>query len=172
MNKNLFASPTFWATIVLIISSILNYFGFAVTDTDKAEMATHLSMLVNSICGLVILWRKIKSSKVLVILLLPLFAITACAVTSAETASQKVYALQADFNIAQAAAFAYVSSPSADTDIKRNVQRLEAIAYASVKAAQKAVVMGDAPAVPALLSAGKTAVFEFSDYLIEKGILK
>ncbi|MGD9638368.1 MAG: hypothetical protein AB7U85_04850 [Alphaproteobacteria bacterium] len=173
----LLKSPTFYAALVIAIANILSYFGFEVGDADKTELSTNLTGLVTSISGLVILWRKIKStksSKIIVFAISLPFALSmlsACAFNAAETSAQKVYALQAEFNVVQEAALAYVTSEQADATIKLTVKRLEGITYASIKAAQNAVVAGNAPALPALLAAGKEALTELTNYLLEKGII-
>ncbi len=173
----LLKSPTFWTAIVLIASSILSFFGFNVDDAQKTEMATYFGELVAPISGLILLWRKIKSTKSAKMLVfaismpLALSMLSACASQTAETDVQKVYALQAEFNIVQEAALAYVTSEQAEPEIKLTIKRLEGITYASVKAAQKAVVSGNTPALPALIAAGKEALTELTNYLLEKGII-
>lgn len=112
-------------------------------------------------------------------LLVPLLAVglaltlSACAmVAKPETPAQTVYAIEADFHLAQRAALAYVTKPDADPTIERRVKQLESAAYDAVTGARRAVLSGDDPRLGAATATAQHAIGLLIGYLREKEILR
>lgn len=84
------------------------------------------------------------------------------------TAGQKVYALQLDYNAAALVAVAYLESGHATPAAKREVARLDRIAFSAVTAAADAVRDGDDAAIAASAAAAKAALAELVGYVEAK----
>lgn len=81
-----------------------------------------------------------------------------CAYTSAETSSQKVYALQSDYAAIQTAAVGYIESDAAKPTVVAAIRDADATAMDALTAARKAVRAGNSPIVPGLIATAKSAV--------------
>jgi hypothetical protein len=81
-----------------------------------------------------------------------------CAYTSAETPSQKVYALQSDYAAIQTAAVGYIESDAAKPKVVAAIRDADATAMDALTAARKAVRAGNSPIIPGLIATAKSAV--------------
>lgn len=108
-----------------------------------------------------------------------LFA-TACASQIAETSSQRVFALQADYNALLAVAVAYESQPRcvqdavqgcSDPDIVVQIRRIDDHAHTSLRAAQTTVRGAGDSNIDLALSAAREAVAALSEILTREGLL-
>lgn len=85
----------------------------------------------------------------------------------AEAASpaRTLYAVQADYNAALAAAVGYAESDAADPDVVAGVARLDRLAWAALRDAQRAVRAGDGMAIAASMAIARAAVGELVAYV-------
>lgn len=81
------------------------------------------------------------------------------------TPAQRLYAIQADYNSALAAAVAYAESDAADPNIKAAIASADRAAYRAIGAAQSAVRSGDDATIAVAIAAAGAAVSELSRYL-------
>lgn len=191
-SKQWWKSKTIIGAIVSLVSTLLASFGVQIAPDMQAEIVASLLTLGGVIgAGLSIYGRiaakhaigKVDKNAVrsLAIALLLVTGIglggpVACASITAmqsdeATSAQTVFALQSDYNAALAAATEFVRSPDADPDVSDTIRRLEIAAHDALMTAQEAVRSGDSPAIPVAISAARSAMTEFGDYLVRKGAL-
>lgn len=85
----------------------------------------------------------------------------------ATSPAQRLYAVQADYNAALAAAAAYVESPAAEPDIVQAIARADRYAYAAIRQAQATVRAGDSATVGLAIAAASAAVSGLGLYLAQ-----
>lgn len=188
-TKPWWASRTIIGAIVSVLALIAGNFGVSIAPEMQGEIVTLVLTLAGVAGGGLSIYGRLRAQKgirgpgagvakaLMIAMLLGTVALstTACgsyAVWQAEeaTPAQTVYAIQADYNSALAAATAYAESSAADPEAVDVLQRLDAAAFDALMEAQGAVRSGRSAGVAAAVSAARSAVAAFGQYLIDKEI--
>lgn len=168
-TKPIYASKTIIGAMLCLTASLLQLFGIDLTAVMQAEIANALVAIMTGGGALLTVYGRITAktqisvgrstgiTPVLVLVIgLPLLG--ACAGTVAETDAQRVYGIQADYTTAQQLALDYINLDHADGQVIERIKQADAVAYGAITAAQAAVRAGDDPAIPAMIAAARTAV--------------
>lgn len=187
-TKPWWASRTIIGAIVSVLALIAGNFGVSIAPEMQGEIVTLVLTLVGVAGSGLSIYGRLKAQKgirrmsdtdaslarllLLAILLgTTVISATACGsytVWQAEeaTPAQTVYAIQADYNSALASAAAYAESPAADPEVINVLRRLDAAAFDALMEAQSAVRSGRSAGVAAAVSAARSAVTAFGQYLM------
>ncbi|WP_339860420.1 hypothetical protein [Thalassospira alkalitolerans] len=190
--KQWWQSKTIIGALVSLVSTLCASLGVTIAPEMQTEIVTALLAFGGVVGTVLSIYGRVKASHVIAkvnkntirsvaIALLVFGGIglggpVACASYTAlqaedATSEQTVFALQSDYNTALVAATEFVRSPQTEPATADIVKRLEIAAYDALMEAQAAVRANNSPAIPIAISAARSALTEFSDYLSKKGAL-
>lgn len=195
-EKPWWASKTIWVNIIAGVAAISTAFGLDLGLDAEAQAA-----LVGGVMALVNVILRIVTKRPVTLrrdgarlqasalagcaaMLAALLMLGACASPVAETPAQRVYALQADYNAALAAAVAYESQPRceqgetsldacSEADVVAALRRADNHAFDALQAAQAAVrESAGAGAVETALIAAREGVAALRKILVREGVIR
>jgi len=174
-TKHPLASKTIWGAIITVIGLLLQQFGVDVSGLQQADLAGALATVAGVV--LTVYGRFRASGKIsagsgtasMFVALILAGAVSACAVSKAETPAQQVYAYEVEYQNVARSIIAYGTSSIARPDVVQHLKRLEQVAYDALTAARAAVRSGDNVTLNAALTAGYSALNQAIAYLKEKG---
>jgi hypothetical protein len=194
-NKPWWASKTIWVNIIAAVAAISTAFGLDLGLDAEQQTAIVGGVMAVVNVGLRLVTTapvavrpqtsgKLRASVVAAAaaMALSLLMLAACASQVAETPAQRVYALQADYNAALAAAVAYESQPRceegewsgcSDPEAVAQIRRADDHAHDALQAAQSTVrgaAGGDG--VETALIAAREAVGALRRVLEREGVIR